>query len=119
MSDRLQSAKSNRSMEQARATASDLPAGQIQAHLFAEMALKAYVEAAALDIDSTPRSSPSDSTSDVLTQSNLTMRLSCCSSLLGQVLETRARGQIFRAQRPYEACSHRPTEWPPTASSHV
>lgn len=40
-------------MEQARATASDLPAGQILAHLFAQMALKAYVEAAALDIDNT------------------------------------------------------------------
>lgn len=41
---RLLPAKSSRSMEQARATASDLPAGQIQAHLFAQMALKAYVE---------------------------------------------------------------------------
>ena len=47
------SARSSRSMEQARATASDLPAGQIQAHLFAQMPLKAYVEAAALDIDNT------------------------------------------------------------------
>lgn len=79
-------------MEQARATASDLPAGQIQAHLFAQMALKACVEAAALDIDSTPRSSPSDSTSDVLTQSNLTMRVSCCSSL--------AVSLSFRCTRP-------------------
>lgn len=43
-------------MGPARATASDLPAGQIRAHLFAKMALKAYVEAATLDIDSTPRS---------------------------------------------------------------
>lgn len=41
-------------MEQVRTTASDLPVGQIQAHLFAQMALKAYVEAAALDVDSSP-----------------------------------------------------------------
>lgn len=79
-------------MEQALATASDLPAGQTQALLFVQMELKAYVEAAVLDIDNTPRSSPPDSTSDALTQPKLTMRVSYCRSL--------AVSLSFRCSRP-------------------
>lgn len=101
-------------MEQARATASDLPAGQIQAHFFAQMALKANVEAAALDIDNTSSVFPvrfDKRRSDAiqLYDARWLLQLTCSFALV-QVFQTRARGQIFRAQRSYEACSHRPTK---------
>jgi hypothetical protein len=68
-------------MEQVRTAVSDLPVGQSQVDHFAQMALKAYVEAAALDVDSSPSVFPVRSTSYVPPPSDLMKHVGRCSSL--------------------------------------